>query len=163
MSIVHLHLLLNHLPIFGAVFGVLLLALGLFRGSGELTRVSFGFLALLGVASVIVFLTGEPAEDAIEKLPDFSKALTEEHEEAALVATIVTGTIGALALAALVAYRRRPVPRWVTALGLVAALGSTAVMGYAANLGGQIRHTEIRAGSPATSPVRHGDTDGEEH
>lgn len=162
---VHLHLLLNHLPIFGAVFGVLLLAVGLVRRSSELTRVSLGFLALLGVASVVVFLTGEPAEEAIEHMPDFSKGLVERHEDAALVATIVTGTLGALALASLIVYRRRALPRWLTTLGLVAALGSTAAMGYAANLGGQIRHTEIRAGAPRPSsqPVRHDDAGGEEH
>jgi|SRR5690348_4904918 len=156
MSIVHLHLLLNHLPVIGSVFGLLLLAVALWRGSGELTRVSLGFLALIGAASVAVFLTGEPAQDAVEKLPGFSEAIADRHEDAALLATIVTGTIGALALAALLIYRRRAVPRWVTTIGLVCALGSTALMGYVANLGGQIRHTEIRPGSTSSGvgPVR---------
>ena len=156
MNIVHLHLLLNHLPVIGSVFATLLLAVALFRRSGELTRVSLWFWGLLGVASVLVFLTGEPAQDAVERFPGFSDTLAERHEDAALVATIVTAGIGALALAALFVFRRRTIPRWLTTLGLVAALGSSVLMGYAANLGGQIRHTEIRPGavSSQVSPVR---------
>ena len=145
MSIVHLHLLLNHFPVLGAILGAVLLAVALLRRSSELTKVSLAFLALVGVASVIVFLTGEPAQDALEKLPGFSERLVDEHEDVALAATIVTGTIGALALAAMILYRRRTMPRWVSMLVLVCAVGSSAVMGYTAYLGGQIRHTELRS------------------
>jgi len=35
-------------------------------------------------------------------------------------------------------------------LGLVSALGASAMMAYTANLGGQIRHTEIRAGAASS-------------
>lgn len=163
MNIVHLHLLLNHLPVLGSAFGFLLLGVALWRGSDELAKVSLGFLALLGAASVLVFLTGEPAQDAVERLPGFSDALAERHEDAALVATIVTGTIGALALASLFAFRRRPLPRWLTTLALLCALGSTGLMGYVANLGGQIRHTEIRSGSISSGagPVRPSDVERE--
>lgn len=151
MSTVHLHLLLNHVPVIGIVFGALLLLLALLRRSGELAKVSLGFLALVGAVSVVVFLTGEPASDAIEKLPGISERLIDRHEEAAELATIVTGIIGALALGALLAYRRRTVPRWITALALISAFGSTVLMGYAANLGGQIRHPEIRSGPTAAT------------
>ena len=147
MTIVHLHLLLNHFPVIGAIMGALLLAVALLRRSTELAKISLAFLAFIGAISVVVFLSGEPAQDALEKLPGFSERLADRHEDAALVATIVTGTIGALALAAMILYRRRTIPRWLTTLVLVCALGSSAVMGYTAYLGGQIRHTEIRASS----------------
>jgi len=145
MSIVHLHLLLNHFPVIGAIVGALLLAIALLRRSSELAKLSLGFLAIIGAASIAVFLTGEPAQEALEQLPGFSERLVDRHEDAALVATIVTGTIGALALAAVILYRRRAVPRWVSMLVLVCAVGSSAVMAYTAYLGGQIRHTELRA------------------
>ena len=147
MSIVHLHLLLNHFPVIGAIFGAVLLAVALLRRSSELAKISLAFLALVGAASVLVYLTGEPAQDALEKLPGFSERLVDEHEDVALVATIVTGAIGALALAAMILYRRRTVPRWLSMLVLVCAVGSSAVMGYTAYLGGQIRHTELRSSS----------------
>ena len=57
--------------------------------------------------------------------------------------------IGVLALISLVVYRQRAIPRRVTVIGVVATLAAMGVVGYAANLGGQIRHTEIRAGAAA--------------
>jgi hypothetical protein len=144
MNAVHLHLMLNHLPVIGSAIGVLLLAVALARRSGELTKVALGLFALLGVAAVAVFLTGEPAEDVVEKLPGFSHAITEEHEEVALVATIALGAFGALAVALLAAFRRRALPRWAAVGSLLGALAICAIMGYTAFLGGQIRHTEVR-------------------
>jgi len=146
MNIIHLHLLLNHVPVIGAVLGLALLGVAYLRRSDELGKFALGAFAALGAVSVVVFLTGEPAEEIVEKLPGFSKALTERHEEAALVATIVMGVVGFLSLIWLVVFRSRALARWVVPTALVLALGATATMGYAANLGGQIRHTEIRAG-----------------
>ena len=59
MSLVHLHLLLNHLPVIGAFFGVLLLAVALARRSSELAKVALAFFAFLGAVSVAVFFTGD--------------------------------------------------------------------------------------------------------
>lgn len=154
MTLVHLHLLLNHLPVVGAMFGILLLAIALVRRSSELGKVTLGLFALLGAVSLAVYLTGEPAEEMVEKLPGFSEAITEAHEEAALVATVAMTGFGILALAALGAFRRRALPRWVTASSLVLALAAGGVMGYTAYLGGQIRHTEIRVGAAATAGDR---------
>lgn len=151
MNTVHLHLLLNHLPVVGTVIGTLLLAVALLRRSDELGRISLGLFGLLGAIALVVYLTGEPAEDAVEKLPGISHGLVERHEDAALVATIVLGIFGALALATLLLYRRRALPRWVTMLGFDTALVASSTMAYTANLGGQIRHTEIRAGAALPS------------
>jgi uncharacterized membrane protein len=149
MSSIHLHLLLNHVPVIGTVFGVLLLAVAVARRSDELGRVALWLFALLAGTSVLVFLTGEPAEELVEKLPGFSEALTERHEEAALVATVVVGLVGLFSLAVLAVFRKRPLARWATPVALALSLGAAGAMGYAANLGGQIRHTEIRAASAA--------------
>ena len=153
MNLVHLHLLLNHLPVIGAFFGVALLAVAVARRSSEIGKVALAFFAFLGAVAVAVFFTGEPAEELIEKLPGFSKTITERHEEIALVATIAMAGLGALALVALGAFRRRPLPRGVGIAGLIAALGVSVLMGYVANLGGQIRHTEIRPGADATAAI----------
>ncbi len=149
MSLVHLHLMLNHAPVIGVVFAALLLSIAVLRHSDELTKVAFGFLVLLGGATALVFATGGPAEQAIEKLPTFSREITERHEDAAVAATAVMVAIGVFALIALVVYRRRPVARRVTVTAVVAVFAAIGVVGYVANLGGQIRHTEIRAGAGA--------------
>ena len=151
MNVVHLHLLLNHVPVVGVVFVTLLLLIGVVRGSSEVARVALVLLVLVGAASLLVYLTGEPAQEAVEKLPGFSERLVDRHEDAALVATIAAGSVGVLALGALIISRRREPPRWFTLLVLAAAVGASGLLGYTANLGGQIRHTEIRPGSAAAA------------
>jgi hypothetical protein len=151
MSLVHLHLMLNHAPVIGTVFAALLLAVGALRHSDELTKVAFGFLVLLGAVTALVFATGGPAEHAIEKLPAFSREITERHDDAAVAATAMMVAIGILALIALVVYRQRAIPRRVTATAVVAVLAAVGVVGYVANLGGQIRHTEIRTGAASAA------------
>jgi predicted phage tail protein len=101
---------------------------------------------LLAVVAVIVFFTGEPAEEAVEYLAGVSHDVVERHEEAALVATVGMGVLGAAALLVLFWFRRHIVPRALVMTSLLATLGLSGVMGYVANLGGQIRHTEIAGG-----------------
>jgi MFS family permease len=161
MSTVHMHLLLNHFPVIGAVIGLLLLAFAAWRGGPELLRATFALYVLLAVVAVVVYLTGEPAEDAVEKLPGFSDALVERHEEIALISTIAMGIAGLLALVALFVQRKRVLPPWVARGGVVVGIGVVALMGYTANLGGQIRHTEIRGPTPATSQTPAAAVEGE--
>ncbi|HJU64034.1 MAG TPA: hypothetical protein VJ596_00085 [Gemmatimonadaceae bacterium] len=149
MSPVHIHLVLNHLPVVGLAFITLLLLVAFARRSGELTKVALAFLAVIGAVSVAVFLTGEPAEEAVEMLDGVSEAMIESHEEVALIALIAAVTVGAIALATLVILRKRTVPRWVTGSALVLTLAVLGVMGVTANSGGQIRHSEIRASGAA--------------
>ncbi|HEY0969434.1 MAG TPA: hypothetical protein VGE02_00515 [Gemmatimonadales bacterium] len=152
MDPVHLHLLLNHVPVIGAVFTVLLLAVALLRNSTELGKTSLGILGLLAAVAIVVYLTGEPTEEVVERLPGVSEAAMERHEDVALVATIAMTVLGVLALAALGWFRQRVLPRWISGAALLATLAVTGVMGFTANLGGQIRHSEIRPGGVVRAP-----------
>lgn len=160
MSIAHLHLALNHFPVIGSVIVLLLLMLAAYRRSDEVGRAGLLLAALVGAISVAVYLTGEPAEELIEHLPGFSETLTERHEDVALVATIVVGAMGVLALAVLAAHRRgRSLSRRTIAASAGFALVACGLMGYTAFLGGQIRHTEVRTGVAASAagatPTEH--------
>lgn len=157
MSTVHLHLLLNHFPIIGSIFATVILVVAVWRKSSELGRLAFWSFAVLGTLSVIVYLTGGSAEEAVERLPGISESVIEQHEEAALVATIAIGVIGAFSVFLLFWFRRRMLPRAVVSAMLVGAMGVAGLMAYAANLGGQIRHTEIRDGTIATSSDERGE------
>jgi glucan phosphoethanolaminetransferase (alkaline phosphatase superfamily) len=164
VSWAHIHLALNHVPVIGLLIVLLLLAVARLRASIELTRVSYGLLVLLAAAAVIVYLTGEPAEELIENLPGFSEALVEEHEEVALIATIGTGVLGLVALVGLMRFRPpRIEPAWYGRGVLLLALLMGGVMMWTANLGGQIRHSEIRADRGATLDSSGRVADGPEH
>lgn len=152
MDAAHIHLLLNHVPVLGAVFGLLVLGYAVAGGErDDVLRVGLWTLVVVGVASVVVYLTGEPAEELVEGLAGVSETILERHEEAALWATIGGGLVGTVALAALLWFRRKRVPRRVGMGILVLTLGLTGLMGWTANLGGQVRHTEIRQDAAATA------------
>ena len=156
MNSVHLHLLLNHVPVIGAVIGVGLLAVALLRRSSDLGKTAMVLFAILAATSVVVFVSGEPAEELVEKLPGFSEALTERHEEMAQVAMIAMIVVGVFSVIGLIVFWKRALARWVMPVALVLSMVATGIMGYAANLGGMILHTEIRsslAGVPATGDL----------
>ena len=151
MSIVHLHLILNHVPVIGMGFALLILGVAAWRRNDGMGRL--GLVVMVGLAAVtaIVFLTGEPAEEAIEGIAGVSESIIHPHEEAAEASLIATAIAGALALVALIAYRRRALPRWVTGTAFTAALVASSMLAWTANLGGQIRHTEIGGTAAASS------------
>ena len=145
MSWAHIHLALTHVPVIGLLIVLLLLTVARLRRSGEIMRVSYGLLVLLAAATVVVYLTGEPAEELVENLPGFSEALVERHEEVALIATIGMGVLGLVALVGLIRFRApRIAPAWHGRGVLLLALLMGGLMAWTANLGGQIRHSEIR-------------------
>ena len=160
MSWAHLHLALNHVPVVGVPLALLLLGFGIVRHSRELTRTSFWLLAGLALVTLLVYLTGEPAEELVEGLAGVSEPVLERHEQAALTATVATAVLGIAAATGLVRSRGgRPDPgRYATAVLLLALLAS-GVLVWTANLGGQIRHTEIRSG---TAELGDGEPDAED-
>ena len=152
MTGVHIHLLLNHLPVIGTIVALLLLAFAVQRRSVPLTRASLALFALLAVVGLAVYLTGEPAEHVIEDIPGLRESthdFIEEHEDAALFATWLLGAVGALSLGGLIVYRKRPegIPRRFAVIVLILSLFPTVAMIRTAYLGGLIRHTEIRGGA----------------
>lgn len=156
MNAAHIHLMLNHVPVVGAIVIALLLAAAwLMHNEGVLRLALWGAVADALIA-IVVYLTGGAAEEMVENLPGISHTLIEEHEEAALVATIVLGVFGAAALAALLLYRRRTIPPRVHQAALLLSLIPIGFMVWTSNLGGLIRHTEIRGGQavPSGSEMR---------
>jgi uncharacterized membrane protein len=146
MNWAHLHLMLNHLPVVGSLFALGLLLYAILKRDAGLEKTCLGLLVAVALTALPAFLTGEPAEHAIEELPGVSEEAIERHEEAASLALAVALVTGAGALATLVVARRSPaVPRRLVLVCAVLALVTVALMGRTANLGGHIRHSEIAA------------------
>ena len=146
MNAPHWHLAINHVPVVGVFLVVLLLAYALVRGRGEWYGVSLGALVLLALATVPVFFTGRSADDVLMEIPGVDDKLIHVHEAAANVAFAGVEMLGAIALIVLWLGRKLPhISRGAAAFILVLALAETVLLGRTANLGGQIRHPEIRA------------------
>lgn len=149
MSTVHLHLLLNHIPVVGSLLAVMLFAAAFFLKETVSTKFALAFTAVTAVVAVVVYFTGGAAEEAVENLAGVTERAISSHEEAAEATTIAIGIFGALSALALILVRSRPAPRWLALAGLAGSVVVSGLMAWTANLGGQIRHTEIQ--STATS------------
>lgn len=147
MSSAHIHLLLNHIPVIGMLIGLVVFTLGVWRRNDSWTRLALGLFAAVALVALATMLTGESAEEAVEQLPGVSESLIGTHEDAAKLAAIGAYVLGAISLATLVWVRKRPLPRVLTVIVLPFVVLVSGLMGYTANLGGQIRHTEIRGGA----------------
>jgi phosphoglycerol transferase MdoB-like AlkP superfamily enzyme len=144
MNWAHVHLAVNHLPVILVPVGVALLAIAGIRRSQDLTTASLGLLVVTALIVGGVFLTGEPAEGVVERVAGISTDAIEAHEEAALVAAVVTALAGLLALAVLVAVRgEQQATTWMLIMTLGAGIAAAALLARAANLGAYIRHSEI--------------------
>jgi hypothetical protein len=141
----HVHLMLNHLPVIGAPLLLLLLTIGLLRGSRELVTVSLVLVVGLAVATGLVYLTGEPAEELVKHTPWFHNTLAERHEEHATVSLAAVLVTGLLASAALALRHRPRAGVWLPRATWGGLALSTVLLGWTGWSGGQIRHEEVRA------------------
>jgi uncharacterized membrane protein len=145
MNWAHVHLLINHFPVIGVLGAILLLIYSLVRKSEEVKMVSFGVFVLIALITPAVYVTGQAAGNVVKNLPGVTEAYIGRHEEMAGLALVSIEALGVLALVGLLLLRRSgSMPQWVVVMVLVVSLVSAAVIGLTANLGGQIRHTEIR-------------------
>lgn len=155
MTLAHVHLLLNHVPVIGAVVGLGLFLLALVRRNDDLKKASLEVWFVVSLLTLPAFLSGNAAEQAIAERPDVSQALMTAHEDAAVLALVFMQITGVLAWVGLWQFRRsspvRPL-RWTLSAVLVLSVLTVAVMARTANLGGEIRHPEIVSGQVTATP-----------
>ena len=153
MDLAHIHLLLNHFPTIGNIIGAGLFLLALLTNSNDLKRASL--LVLLGVSLIALptYMSGNGAQEALKDAPGVSKSLIETHEGTAMVAMGFMELTGGFAWLGLWQIRRLArVPNWNLAVILVLTLVTIGLMSRAANIGGEIRHAEIRGVAETVTP-----------
>ncbi len=128
------------------MFALLLLVFALYRPSDDARIVSLAALVLVALVALPVYFTGDAIEDRVEKLPGVSEAVIDRHKDAAGVALAGAEVLGAIGVAGLVLVVRRALPGWFIPATLALTIVGGGLMAWTANVGGQIRHTEIRAG-----------------
>ncbi len=154
MSAAHWHLLLNHVPVLGTIFGTLLLIAAMILRNGTLVRTSLTVFVVAAVVTVPVYLTGGGAEEAIEGGPGVSaESLMVQHARFGLIASIAVAVLGLLSLVAMGSARgKSAIPRWIGPSVLIVALAVSGLFAWTATLGGQINHPEIRGEAIVESP-----------
>jgi uncharacterized membrane protein len=156
MNLTHVHLLLNHFPTVGMVVGLGLFVTAIAARSNDLKRASLAVFFFIALLSIPTFATGTAAQLALQGNPAVSKTAVEAHENAAFLSLWVMELTGALSWLGLWQYRRLSrVPKGTTAAVMVVALATFGLMARAADIGGEIRHPEIRI-DPAAAETTPG-------
>jgi hypothetical protein len=146
MNVVHLHLLLNHIPTVGFGIGVALFVGALVAKSRDVKRAALSILFLTGAVTILTYVTGSDAKAAVASTPDVSTAQIDAHETAALVAFAFMQATAFFSWLGLWTWRRLgDLAGWNQTTILILAVITFGLMARAANLGGEIRHPEIRA------------------
>lgn len=167
MDATHIHLILSHFPIVGTIIGVMILAYGQISKNIEIQKVALLTFILMALFTIPVFLTGEGAEESIEDMAGISKNLIHNHEELAEKAIWLMGVLGVLSLISFFAIiKKLSFAKTITLVTFIVSIATCGVFAQVGNLGGQIRHSEIRDAGAAnqvntdTSKANeHGDDD----
>lgn len=156
LNLAHYHLLLNHFPIMGTIFGLGLLLVSFFQENRDLRRASYIIFASVGLLAIPAFITGAGAQVMLTGKPAVSDVLIQRHEGSAMLSLCFVEITGALAIAGLWRAHRNSSPsrRNVIAV-LLFAVVTLALVARTGNTGGDISHAEVRdndgtAGSEGT-------------
>jgi uncharacterized membrane protein len=154
MNVAHLHLLLNHWPIIGTFIGLGLFLVALAGKSNDLKQTSLAIFSLTALVTIPAYMTGNGAQDLIQREAGVSESLISTHEGAALLAFLFVEITGAVAWLGLWQFRQASRPAgWTVSAVLVCSVVTVGLMTIAGNTGGAIRHPEIYSGPEPSSIV----------
>jgi len=154
VNLAHLHLVMNHVPTVGAVAALGLLLLAFVRRNEHLIHAGLEVLFVVAVVTLPVYVSGVAAHYEMRDRTDISVDAVRIHQDAALIGFTVMEFAGFVAWVALWQSRRRGrAARGVVAAATVLLVVALGIMGRAANLGGDIRHPEIRAAAASDGPA----------
>jgi uncharacterized membrane protein len=146
MNDAHLHMVVNHFPIIGTIFGFGILIVGLILKNKTLINTSFVLFIVAAVFGAVSMGTGEGAEELVEDMPNIGKQIIHEHEELAEKLAILLYVLGGLSLIGLyLNFKNNAKAKLLSFLILGIATAGLFLVQKVGTSGGEIRHTEIRA------------------
>jgi uncharacterized membrane protein len=145
MNDAHLHMVVNHFPIIGTIFGFGILIVGLVLKNKTLLNTSYAIFIVASIFGAISMGTGEGAEELVEDMPNIGHQIIHEHEELAEKLAVLLYVLGTLSLAGLyLNFKNNAKAKLVSFLILGIATAGLFLAQKVGTSGGEIRHTEIR-------------------
>lgn len=143
----HLHLIVNHAPVFFGLAGLFVLLVGLFRRSMDARLCGTIILLVAAIGGLVAYWTGEQAYDAIRRISDKEgqRWLAWHWDRAEWVRPFLWAQ---LLLAAVSLAMEKKKSRWLAGtqgLLFLVTLVTLAIYTWVALAGGKVRHTELRA------------------
>lgn len=151
MNDAHLHMIVNHFPIIGTIFGFGILFVGLVLKNKTLQNTSYVLFIVAAIFGAFSMGTGEGAEELVEDMPNIGKQIIHEHEELAEKLALLLYVLGTLSLAGLyLNFKNNTKAKLLSFLILGIAAAGLFLGQKVGTSGGEIRHTEIRENANTT-------------
>ena len=148
MNDAHLHMVVNHFPIIGTIFGLGILIAALFLKNNTVKNTAYVLFAIAAIFAFASMNTGEGAEEIVEDFPNIGKQIIHEHEELAEKFAIVMYVLGVASLLGLyLNLKNNAKAKLMSFLILTIAIVGIILSKAVGTSGGEIRHTEIRENS----------------
>jgi uncharacterized membrane protein len=146
MNQTHVHLLINHLPVFGSILGAIVLAHALWTKSYHTKIAAYNLFIISAIGAAIAYATGEAAADAVANIPGILKENIERHENfgfVSLVSSIILGTVSVVGLYLTII--QSTLTRTFASAVFFIAIINFALAARTGYLGGLIRHPEMNS------------------
>ncbi len=145
MNDAHLHMVVNHFPIIGTIFGLGVLIVGIFLKNNVVKNVAYVLFVVAAIFAGLSMATGEGAEHMVEDFTQIGDRIIHEHEEMAEKLAIVLYALGLVSLIGLfLNFKNHAKAKFISYLAVIIAIVGVYVGKQTGTTGGEIRHTEIR-------------------
>lgn len=144
MNAAHAHLMVNHFPVIGGILATALLLSGIVLKNETVKRTAYFVFLISAIGAVFTFLSGEGAEEIVEKISGIDENLIEKHEEKAAFAlwsSIIIGVLSAIGL--YLSFKSSKLSGVFSFVVLLVSFITIYFSWQAGNSGGKIRHPEI--------------------
>ena len=144
MTLAHLHIMINHAPLFGVFFGAVILLVSMWFQQSFGKKIGLWILVWAALMTVPVYFSGMDAMSEVGSSSQVSGDVMMQHKAFALWSMILTSILGLLALFPALEKNESKKGRRITWVVLALCALAFVLIGYTAHLGGVIRRPELR-------------------
>lgn len=163
MNDAHLHLVLNHFPIIGSIFGLGILITGMILKNNSVKNTAYVLFIVAAIFAAFSIGTGEGAEEMVEDMPNIGKQIIHEHEEIAEKLALALYLLAAISITSLILnIKNHSKAKIISFVAVIVAIACVYIATLVGTSGGEIRHTEIRNDSTTNKANPEGSISKEE-
>jgi uncharacterized membrane protein len=145
MNDAHLHMVLNHFPIIGVIFGLGILIVGIVLKNNPVKNTAYVLFIITALLAAFSMGTGEGAEEIVEDMPTVGKKIIHIHEEIAEKLAISLYILGVISIIGFyLTIKKHSKAILISFVAIAIAIIGVFLAQKTGTTGGEIRHTEIR-------------------
>lgn len=145
LDALHIHLMFNHLPIFGVFCALVVLLIALISKNKTTVISAYILILIAGLGGIITHFSGENAEQIIKSESFYDRNYVIVHEASAEFAFFITVVILTFSLVGIILnFKKNKHASKFNYFMMIIAFGALTAYSRTAYLGGIIRHDELK-------------------